>query len=170
MACYSEELRRSCQTSMAKHKKLRVWYVIFVDKNMYAFLPGAISFYPCMFLIWIVCAFQTSDEYRTIQSGCHQRAAERILSGCLKNGGLYIKLGQGLVSMNHILPKEYLNTLVVLQDQALHRGTDEVGQSGLWYNGYWVSRMHDRRNISTCLWMFLKYYIIPEWILSILNN
>ena len=46
-------------------------------------------------------------------SGCHQRAADRILVGCLKNGGLYVKLGQGLVSMNHILPKEYLTTLKV---------------------------------------------------------
>lgn len=31
----------------------------------------------------------------------------------LQNGGLYVKLGQGLVSMNHILPKEYLETLKV---------------------------------------------------------
>lgn len=30
-----------------------------------------------------------------------------------QNGGLYVKLGQGLVSMNHILPKEYLETLKV---------------------------------------------------------
>ena len=30
-----------------------------------------------------------------------------------QNGGLYIKLGQGLVSMNHILPKPYLEILKV---------------------------------------------------------
>ena len=30
-----------------------------------------------------------------------------------QNGGLYVKRGQGLVSMNHILPKEYLETLKV---------------------------------------------------------
>ena len=35
-----------------------------------------------------------SDEYNTAIRGCHRRAAERILEGCLKNGGLYIKLGQ----------------------------------------------------------------------------
>ena len=58
----------------------------------------------------------------------HQRTADRILAGCLKNGGLYIKLGQGLVSMNHILPKEYLETLKVLQDRCLTRGTTEIGQ------------------------------------------
>ena len=54
-----------------------------------------------------------STEYDQAMAGCHQRSADRILVGCLKNGGLYVKLGQGLVSMNHILPKEYLNTLKV---------------------------------------------------------
>nr|KAG5693003.1 hypothetical protein BaRGS_011639 [Batillaria attramentaria] len=69
-----------------------------------------------------------SNEYDEAIKGCHRRAAERILAGCLKNGGLYIKLGQGLVSMNHILPREYLEVLVVLQDRALTRTTDEVEQ------------------------------------------
>ncbi|GFN79229.1 AARF domain containing protein kinase [Plakobranchus ocellatus] len=69
-----------------------------------------------------------SEEYLARIKECHQRAAERILVGCLKNGGLYIKLGQGLVSMNHILPKEYLSTLVVLQDKALSRQPHEVEQ------------------------------------------
>ena len=69
---------------------------------------------------------QESKEYSEAIKGCHKRAAERVLAGCLKNGGLYIKLGQGLVSMNHILPKEYLTTLEVLQDRALHRSSNEV--------------------------------------------
>lgn len=69
-----------------------------------------------------------SEEYQALIKDCHQRAAERILVGCLKNGGLYIKLGQGLVSMNHILPKEFLSTLVVLQDKALSRQPHEVQQ------------------------------------------
>ncbi|XP_025114972.1 uncharacterized aarF domain-containing protein kinase 5-like isoform X2 [Pomacea canaliculata] len=71
---------------------------------------------------------EESEEYEKVIKGCHRRAAERILTGCLKNGGLYIKLGQGLVSMNHILPREYLDVLVVLQDKALTRKTDEVEQ------------------------------------------
>lgn len=57
----------------------------------------------------------------------HSRSAQRILDICLANGGLYIKFGQGLVSMNHVLPKEYLETLKVLQDKALKRTLqDEV--------------------------------------------
>ncbi|XP_050396054.1 uncharacterized aarF domain-containing protein kinase 5 isoform X1 [Patella vulgata] len=69
---------------------------------------------------------EESEEYEQAIKGCHQRAADRILNGCLKNGGLYIKLGQGLVSLNHILPREYINTLVQLQDRALIRGPHEV--------------------------------------------
>jgi hypothetical protein len=39
------------------------------------------------------------------------------MSGSLFNGGLYIKLCQGLAALNHILPKAYTETLILLQDQ-----------------------------------------------------
>ncbi|KAL3860525.1 hypothetical protein ACJMK2_010643 [Sinanodonta woodiana] len=71
---------------------------------------------------------EDSQKYDTVIKGCHKRAAERLLMGCLQNGGLYIKLGQGLVSMNHVLPKEYVETLVILQDKALSRSPHEVEQ------------------------------------------
>lgn len=45
----------------------------------------------------------------------HLRCANRILEGCLKNGGLYIKIGQGVSAINHILPKEYTDTLKKLE-------------------------------------------------------
>ena len=61
-----------------------------------------------------------SQEYEEAIHPLHQRAADRLLAGCLRNGGLYIKLGQGLVSINHILPKEYLETLKVSISQNLH--------------------------------------------------
>jgi len=66
-----------------------------------------------------------SDEYSEKISGVHKRSAGRILDTCLQNGGLYIKFGQGLVSMNHVLPKEYLETLKVLQDKALARTMED---------------------------------------------
>lgn len=71
---------------------------------------------------------EDSNEYNEIIKPCHKRAAERLLTGCLANGGLYVKLGQGLVSMNHILPREYLETLVVLQDRALPKKPHDVEQ------------------------------------------
>ncbi|XP_046581255.1 uncharacterized aarF domain-containing protein kinase 5-like [Haliotis rubra] len=71
---------------------------------------------------------EDGEEYNGAIKGCHRRAAERMLLGCLQNGGLYIKLGQGLVSLNHILPREYVDVLVALQDKALARGPHEVEQ------------------------------------------
>lgn len=56
----------------------------------------------------------------------HERSAQRILKGCLQNGGLYIKLGQGLCAMNHLLPKEYVEILTQLQDKCLTRKPDEI--------------------------------------------
>ena len=37
----------------------------------------------------------TSEEYSKEIKLCHKRSAERLLDGCLNNGGLYVKLGQG---------------------------------------------------------------------------
>ncbi|CAH8560852.1 unnamed protein product [Schistosoma turkestanicum] len=67
-----------------------------------------------------------SKHYHDELTKCHQRAADRILQGCLHNGGLYIKMGQGLASMNHVLPIQYTETLEKLHDQALVRSTDEI--------------------------------------------
>lgn len=69
---------------------------------------------------------ENQPNYEIQMSRIHQRAAENILNGCLYNGGLYIKMGQGLVALNHILPKEYLNTLQLLHDKCLPRAKNEV--------------------------------------------
>lgn len=58
----------------------------------------------------------------------HQRSALRLLDGCLLNGGLYIKAGQGLAAINHILPIEYTETLKLLEDKCLERKKDEVNR------------------------------------------
>jgi len=57
---------------------------------------------------------------------CHERAAQRIARCSLTNGGLYIKLGQTIGSLNNVLPDEYIVGLRVLQDQANPRGWAEV--------------------------------------------
>lgn len=71
---------------------------------------------------------EDSEEYNSQIKFVHKRSANRILNGCLRNSGLYIKLGQGLVSFNHLLPIEYLETLAVLQDKALSRGKNEIDE------------------------------------------
>lgn len=55
-----------------------------------------------------------TPEFLEIAEAVHRRSAERILHGCLVNGGLYVKLGQGLVNLDHVLPKEYIQTLKVI--------------------------------------------------------
>ncbi|KAI5091093.1 hypothetical protein C0J45_18299, partial [Silurus meridionalis] len=65
-------------------------------------------------------------EFAAAMSACHQRAADSIVEGAVRNGGVYIKLGQGLCSFNHLLPPEYIHTLQVLEDKALNRRYKEV--------------------------------------------
>jgi aarF domain-containing kinase len=71
---------------------------------------------------------ERAPNYDVMMSRIHQRAADRILEGCLTNGGPYIKMGQGLVSMSHILPREYIQTLKALQDKCLTRHSNELVQ------------------------------------------
>lgn len=72
---------------------------------------------------------QNSPEYVEAMSKCHQRAANVIMYGAIQNGGLYIKLGQGLCAFNHLLPPEYITTLRVLEDRALRRNYKEVDEA-----------------------------------------
>lgn len=69
---------------------------------------------------------EKDPNYAFMMARIHQRCADRILEGCLINGGPYIKMGQGLVSMSHILPVEYIKTLKALQDKCLERRPDEL--------------------------------------------
>ncbi|XP_041867880.1 uncharacterized aarF domain-containing protein kinase 5 isoform X2 [Melanotaenia boesemani] len=69
---------------------------------------------------------ESSPSFLSQMSACHQRAAECMVEGAIRNGGIYIKLGQGLCSFNHLLPPEYIRTLQVLEDKALNRRYKEV--------------------------------------------
>lgn len=71
---------------------------------------------------------ENSPLHQAVMSQCHQRTADRLVDGALLNGGLYIKLGQGLCTFNHLLPPEYITTLRVLEDQALPRRANEVNE------------------------------------------
>ncbi|XP_059496580.1 uncharacterized aarF domain-containing protein kinase 5 isoform X4 [Stegostoma tigrinum] len=69
---------------------------------------------------------ENSQDFIDTMSACHQRGADLIVEGAIKNSGLYIKLGQGLCAFNHLLPPEYTNTLRVLEDKAINRRDKEV--------------------------------------------
>ncbi|KAF4971428.1 hypothetical protein FSARC_1737 [Fusarium sarcochroum] len=57
------------------------------------------------------------DEQEIMLKACHKRCAERTLVVLEKNGGIFIKLGQHLSAMNYLLPSEWTNTFIPLQDQ-----------------------------------------------------
>lgn len=57
---------------------------------------------------------------------CHERAAKWLLWLFQNNGGIYIKLGQHLASLDFILPKPYTCILSTLFSQAPTSSPDEV--------------------------------------------
>jgi len=59
-------------------------------------------------------------------SELHARSADRLVSMLLRNEGLFIKFGQALSSLNHVLPPEYTKRLQVLLDQAPTSPTDQI--------------------------------------------
>ncbi|XP_054740156.1 uncharacterized aarF domain-containing protein kinase 5 isoform X1 [Anastrepha obliqua] len=62
---------------------------------------------------------KSEPDYESQLKNIHLKSAKRLLETCLLNGGLYIKMGQGVAAINHILPKEYTSTLEQLQDKCL---------------------------------------------------
>ncbi|KAI4630493.1 hypothetical protein J4E80_001429 [Alternaria sp. BMP 0032] len=56
-------------------------------------------------------------DYNEQLKACHLRCAKRTLRTLEKNGSIFIKLGQHLSSMNYLLPNEWCDTFIPLQDQ-----------------------------------------------------
>lgn len=68
---------------------------------------------------------EDGKEYEQEIKKCHARTGERMTKTCIKNGGIYVKLGQAISTMNEILPTELCAKLRILQTQALRsEGTD----------------------------------------------
>uniref|UniRef100_A0A0R3U0D7 ABC1 domain-containing protein n=1 Tax=Rodentolepis nana TaxID=102285 RepID=A0A0R3U0D7_RODNA len=76
---------------------------------------------------WTMLKFdENSENYSTVMNRCHQEAGDMILAGCLLNGGLFIKMGQGLTTMSHLIPTQITSTLEALHDKAIARSPNEV--------------------------------------------
>ena len=78
--------------------------------------------------VGVTLAVCVSDYYRTLKKGddpdfkailsaCHTRCANRALEAMEKNGSIFIKLGQHLSSLNYLLPNEWCETFIPLQDR-----------------------------------------------------
>ncbi|KAK5127630.1 hypothetical protein LTR85_006971 [Meristemomyces frigidus] len=56
-------------------------------------------------------------NFKSLLTACHKRCAERTLEAMEKNGSIFIKLGQHLSSLNYLLPNEWCDTFIPLQDK-----------------------------------------------------
>lgn len=81
------------------------------------------------------------DSLEQLKHIVHKRSAERLLKLALSNGGLFIKGGQYVASMNHMLPKEYTSTLSVLQDTAPWRDYETINRIFLQDLGVPISQL-----------------------------
>ncbi|KAI9223736.1 ABC1 family-domain-containing protein [Blastocladiella britannica] len=67
-----------------------------------------------------------SEEYVALRTLVHQKSAEKLLWLCKNHGGIYNKAAQHVGSLVKMVPKEYTDTLSVLQDRAPYHPFDEV--------------------------------------------
>ncbi|KAK0410669.1 hypothetical protein QR680_005264 [Steinernema hermaphroditum] len=67
-----------------------------------------------------------SKEYSTTMKQLHSRGAEKLLALARANGGVFIKVGQHIASLQYLLPDEYIKTLSVLHSRAPESKLDEV--------------------------------------------
>ena len=70
----------------------------------------------------------TSNSSDASKSSLHRKAAQRILELCRVNGGVYIKLGQHLANLDYLIPREYIDVLSSLFDDAPQSSIDDVHQ------------------------------------------
>ncbi|CAE6536693.1 unnamed protein product [Rhizoctonia solani] len=77
----------------------------------------------------ILFARSIPDDAKRTQaySSCHKRSAERVLNALQLNGGIYIKLGQHMSSIQ-VLPREWTSTMRPLQDQCYPTPLEDVKQ------------------------------------------
>jgi predicted unusual protein kinase regulating ubiquinone biosynthesis (AarF/ABC1/UbiB family) len=66
------------------------------------------------------------EEYKDAIRKCHQRGADRILTLCKSNGGVFIKVGQHIASLQYLLPEAYTDTLSVLHSKAPESNLDDL--------------------------------------------
>ena len=52
-----------------------------------------------------------TEVYEERIAACHDRGAQRLLQLCFANGGIYIKLGQHIAMLDHLLPASYVSTM-----------------------------------------------------------
>lgn len=79
------------------------------------------------------------EDYDELLKACHLRCAKRTLRTLEQNGSIYIKLGQHLSSLNYLLPSEWCDTFIPLQDRCPVSSLDSIRQMVLRDTGHALS-------------------------------
>lgn len=83
------------------------------------------------------------DEEVRLLKDCHQRCADRTLKVLEKNGSIFIKLGQHLSSMGYLLPTEWTETFIPLQDKCPVSSFDSIQDMFLKDTGHRIEDSFD---------------------------
>ncbi|KAL3068052.1 hypothetical protein niasHT_038042 [Heterodera trifolii] len=67
-----------------------------------------------------------SADYKERIWQCHQRGADRLLHLARRNGGVFIKVGQHIASLQYLLPEPYTSTLSILHSKAPESSLDDM--------------------------------------------
>lgn len=70
--------------------------------------------------------FASETERQHELGNAHLKAAKITLAALEKNGGIYIKLGQHISALTYLLPPEWTDTMIPLQDQCPQSSFEEI--------------------------------------------
>ncbi|EMG47976.1 ABC1 family protein [Candida maltosa Xu316] len=70
--------------------------------------------------------YETDHERHQALAKTHKQAAEITLKALEKNGGIYIKLGQHITALTYLLPPEWTDTMIPLQDKCPQSSMAEI--------------------------------------------
>lgn len=70
--------------------------------------------------------FPSENERQVALGEAHGKAAFITLKALEKNGGIYIKLGQHISALTYLLPREWTDTMIPLQDRCPRSSMEEI--------------------------------------------
>lgn len=70
--------------------------------------------------------FPSEHDRQLALSDAHSKAAHITLKALEKNGGIYIKLGQHVSALTYLLPREWTDTMIPLQDRCPRSSLEEI--------------------------------------------
>lgn len=90
-------------------------------------VPNLFMFFT--YITYILCLSKYHLDYFILLEFCsklHQRSAQRLRDVCSKNGGVFIKVGQHISSLEYLLPHEYTQTMKIFHNQAPQTSLEDL--------------------------------------------